>query len=285
VWQRRLISAVLAILACVWLPLPGSAQAADEYIIGPNDVLTITVFASPELTNRYVVQTDGTFTFPLLGSVKAGGRSLQALEMEIRDRLGKGYLKNPQVGIAVEQYRSQRVFVMGEVRQPGGFEFTGVMTVVEALARAGSTTERASLEASVVRATPGSRPNQAAAAPGATTPLPNAPNSQVITVDLERLAKGDLSQNVTLMAGDTVFVPRADTVFVSGQVQTPGEVIIRKGMTVRQVLALAGGVTDRGSTGRIQVIRRVDGKDVTTAIQLQDLAQPGDTIIVRERFF
>jgi polysaccharide export outer membrane protein len=107
----------------------------------------------------------------------------------------------------------------------------------------------------------------------------------VVTVDLERLAKGDLSQNITLMAGDTIFVPRADSVFVSGQVNSPGEVIIRKGMTLRQVLALAGGVTDRGSTGRIQVIRRIDGKDVTTAIELQDVVQPGDTIVVRERFF
>jgi polysaccharide export outer membrane protein len=271
------------ILACLRPPSAASAQVSDEYVVGPNDVLTITIFGSPELTNRYVVQADGTFTFPLLGSVKAGGRSLQALETEIRDRLGKGYLKNPQVGIAVEQYRSQRVYVMGEVRQPGGFEFTGVMTVVEALARAGSTTDRASVEASVVRPAPASRPDKAQAPGDAKTQT--APGSQVIPVDLERLAKGDISQNITLMAGDTIFVARAGTVFVSGQVQSPGEVIIRKGMTVRQVLALAGGVTDRGSTGRIQVIRRIDGKEVTTAIQLHDEAQPGDTIVVRERFF
>jgi polysaccharide export outer membrane protein len=68
-------------------------------------------------------------------------------------------------------------------------------------------------------------------------------------------------------------------------VTTAGEYTIRPGMTVRQVLALAGGVTERGSTGRIQVIRKVDGRERTTSVDLSDVVQPNDTIVVRERFF
>ena len=79
--------------------------------------------------------------------------------------------------------------------------------------------------------------------------------------------------------------PRVTTVFVSGQVRSPGEYPIREGLTVRQALALAGGVTDRGSTRRLQLIRVVDGKAVTYDVDLQQPVQAGDTIVARERFF
>jgi polysaccharide export outer membrane protein len=104
-------------------------------------------------------------------------------------------------------------------------------------------------------------------------------------VDLRDLLSGATAQNVSLRAGDTVFIPRAETVFVSGQVQSSGEYPIRKGMTVRQVLALSGGVTERGSTRRIQIIRKVNGKETTTGASLQDPVQGGDTVLVRDRLF
>jgi polysaccharide export outer membrane protein len=74
-------------------------------------------------------------------------------------------------------------------------------------------------------------------------------------------------------------------VFVSGQVSRPGEYVIRPGMTIRQVLSLAGGVTDRGSDRRIQIIRQVDGKEQNIGANLQDKVRNGDTVLVRERFF
>jgi polysaccharide export outer membrane protein len=155
------------------------------------------------------------------------------------------------------------------------------MSVIEALARAGSTTERAGMEAVIIRPANGGPPPDAAALERART----SPNSDVIRVDLQRLQTGTLSQNVTLQSGDTVFVPRAETVFVSGLVRSAGEYVVRKGMTVRQVLALAGGVTERGSTNRIQIIRQDKGKEITIGAGLQDAVRPGDTIVVRERLF
>ena len=107
----------------------------------------------------------------------------------------------------------------------------------------------------------------------------------MIRVNLETLQTGALTQNVTLQSGDTIFVARAETVFISGQVYRPGEYPIRAGMTVRQLLALAGGVTDRGSTRRIQIIRDTDGKETTINADQQDTVRGGDTILVRERFF
>jgi len=262
------------------------AQAAPkDYLVGPNDVLLITVFDQPQLTGKYVVQADGTITFPFLGRLKAGGMSMQAVEDDVRDRLkSEGFLRQPQVAVAVDQYRSQQVFVMGEVRQPGSLQFTGAMTVIEALARAGATTERAGSEAVIVR---GAAAAEVVADPTLIERVQAAGGSEVIRLDLEALQSGVLAQNVPLQSGDTIFVPRAKSVFVSGQVKSAGEYVIRKGMTVRQVLALAGGVTDRGSTGRIQILRRIekDNREMTLSVVLDDVVQPGDTVVVRERFF
>ena len=249
------------------------------YIVGPSDVLLVTVYNQPQLSGKFAVEADGTFALPLLGRVAAGGLSVRAIEDKVREGLARGFLTDPQVSVAVDQYRSQQVFVMGEVKQPGSLQFTGAMTLIEALARAGSTTERAGTVAVIVRSSSGA----GSAAPAQN---PNAPSNDTISVNLQNLQSGALSQNLALRAGDTIFVPRAETVFVSGQVRTPGEYVIRtSGMTVRQALALAGGVTERGSSRRVQIIRVVNGKEVATGVSLQTAVQAGDTIVVQERYF
>src|SRR5260370_6603293 len=87
-----------------------SAQSSADYVIGPQDVLTIQVFDQADLGGKYTVEADGTFTFPLIGRVKAGGMTLRNFETDLKRKLADGYFKNPQVSVAVEQYRSQRRF-------------------------------------------------------------------------------------------------------------------------------------------------------------------------------
>ena len=266
-------------LVLMALQAPAAAPAVDPrlYTVGPSDVLLVTVYNQPQLSGKFTVEADGSLAFPLLGRVAAGGFNVRAVEDKIRAGLADGILNDPQVSVSVEQYRSQQIFVVGEVRQPGSLQFTGSMTLIEALARVGSTTERAGMEAVIVRSSSG------AAIPAAQDP--NAPGANTIRVNLQSLQSGVLSQNVALRAGDTVFIPRVTTVFVSGQVRSPGEYPIREGLTVRQALALAGGVTDRGSTRRLQLIRVVNGKAVTYDADLQQPVQAGDTIVARERLF
>ena len=284
---------VFASRACRWLAVAvlvispataatAAAQAVTQYIVGPDDVLTINVFEQAGLTGNYTVQADGTITFPLLQTVKVGGLGMKDIETHLRERLADGFLKNPQVGVTVEHYRSQQIIIIGEVRSPQTLEFTGSMTLMTALARAGSTTERSASEAVVVRSSAGRAPVRDRAE---AERLEQAGDPGVIRVDLEGLQSGALSTNIVLRGGDTVFVPKAPTVFVSGHVTSSGEYPIRKGMTVRQLLALAGGVTERGSTGRMQVIRKVGNEEKTLDIKLQDPVQANDTIVVRERFF
>lgn len=273
-------AAVVALLVC-----GAGLQAADEpslYIVGPNDALVVTIYNQPQLSGKYVVEADNTFTFPLLGRVKAGGLSLRDIEQELRDRLARGYLRDPQVTVAVDQYRSQQIFVMGEVRTPGSLPLSGGMTLIEALARAGVLTDRAGPEAIIVRPRSGAAPTDpaAAAVTGESTD-----QAEVIRVNLQTMQTGSMPLNITLKPGDTVFVPRVQTIFVSGRVKSPGEFPMRPSMTVRQAVALAGGITERGSTRRIQIMRPENGAEVTIDAELSDLVRPGDTVVVRERLF
>src|SRR3954454_2709538 len=150
-----MIQRLVTILAMLAAPAVAQTQSAADYVIGSQDVLAIQVFDQADLGGKYTVETDGTFSFPLIGRVTAGGMTLRNLETELKKKLADGYFRNPQVTVGVEQYRSQRVFVMGEVRNPGPVPLTGGMTLIEALARAGSTLPSSSGEVAIVRAPAG----------------------------------------------------------------------------------------------------------------------------------
>src|SRR3712207_5059173 len=112
VTSRKAVWGSLALLAVLLFSAPrAAAQSGGDYVIGAQDVLTIQVFDQADLGGKYAVETAGPFSFPLIGRVKAGGLTLRAFEAELKARLADGYFKNPQVSVAVEQYRSQRVFV------------------------------------------------------------------------------------------------------------------------------------------------------------------------------
>jgi polysaccharide export outer membrane protein len=249
-------------------------QKTADYIVGPQDALTVTVFDEPQLSGRFRVDNDGNFSFPFIGAVKADGLTLRAIEADLRRRLGEGYLKNPQVTIEVDQFRSQNVFVMGEVRSPGKYALSGSVTLIEALAQAGSITSSAGNDVMIVH------PKQAKAAPT----LPDQePDAAVTRVNLRELEDGKLSENVAIRDGDTIFVPKAEKFFVIGQVRNPGSFALERGMTVLQAVSLAGGITDRGSNRRIQIVRIVDGKKREIDAKPTDFIQPGDTVVVRQR--
>src|SRR5262249_42225666 len=161
------------------------------------------------LSGKFTVEQDGTFTFPLIGRVKASGVTLRDFEQELKKQLANKYLVNPQVNVGVETYRSQRILVMGEVRSAGEDQLTGDLTLLAALARAGGTTPAASREALIVRA--GRHASSA----------PEGADAEIIRIDLADLQSGNMGLNVTLQDGDTVNVPKAQSVFVSGQVKTP----------------------------------------------------------------
>src|SRR4029434_1555909 len=188
---------VLATLLPLFLLHFAVHAQVHNYILGAQDVLAIALFDQQDLSGKYTVEADGTFTFPLIGRVKAGGMSLRDVEQALRTQLSDGFFKNPQVSVSVEQYRSQRIFVVGEVRTPGPYPLVGNMTLIEALARAGSTTEYAAGEALIVL----SRDERASGR----RVLPEQDSSaSVIHVDVKALQMGRLSENAELRDGDTI---------------------------------------------------------------------------------
>ena len=111
----------------------GVQKPSNDYIVGPQDVLKVTVFGVPELTRDVTVDTDGTFDFPLVGRIKASGLTVRAVETELKSRLSNGYLVNPTINVDVGAYRSQTVYILGEVREPGRKMLAGNASIMAPL--------------------------------------------------------------------------------------------------------------------------------------------------------
>jgi len=284
--ELKLLSLPVAVLIACAIGATASAGIQDriaapvtDYVVGPQDVLTITSYDQADLSGKFTLEADGTFTYPLIGRVKAGGLTLRALEEALRKRLiDDGYFKNPQITVSVETYKSQKIYVVGEVRAPGAYPLSGDMNLVEAIARAGSTLPSASGEAIIVHPV----------LPGASGPtLPNQDAAaKTERIDLRAMQNGVYTQTTILRDGDTIFVPRAESVYVFGQVKNPGAYALQqKDTSVLQALSLAGGITDRGATTRIRIVRMVGSEKKELKVKLSDPVLPGDTIIVAERIF
>jgi polysaccharide export outer membrane protein len=254
-----------------------SRSSSNDYIVGAQDLLKVTVFGVAELTRDVTVDTDGTFDFPLIGRVKAAGLTVRAIETELKARLSKGLLVNPTVTVDVGAYRSQTVYVLGEVRDPGRKMLAGNASIMSALAEAGFTTNAGSY---VIIS---HRPAGSDSPEGPVLPTDTgAPQIRVNRKDLEM----GRAMNVRLQDGDTIFVPKAETFFISGFVRSPGSFAIDGDLNVLQALALAGGPTDQAAQNRITIDRVIDGK--LTHVKITSLTDPvkaGDTIIVPRRFF
>lgn len=139
-----MLAATAAVSSCSsYRPAPKAFHEAtiQPYRVDSGDRLRVTVFDQRDLTNTYSVDQAGYLAFPLIGSVPARGRTIQELEGQIAAQLQKGYLRNPDVSIEVDRYRS--IFVMGEVGQPGQYSYVPGMTIQNAIALAGGYTPRA----------------------------------------------------------------------------------------------------------------------------------------------
>ena len=277
----------LLVLTSLQAAAPAPAQAPPQpaatfnatYQIGSSDVLAIKVFNEDQLTNKYTVDTDGSITFPLIGRFQVGGKTTRQIEDDLTKALQPEWLKRAQVSVEIAQYRSRSIYVMGEVRTPGRYNIEGPMTLLEVIANAGSTTAAASNTIIVQRYKEG-----LAAAVSAPVAPGDPRYSEVMRINLDELREGKLSANLLLQDSDMIIVPPAERVYVSGAVKTPGSFVIRPGMTVRQAITEARGLTERGSTRGIKIIRKdPKGREVEIDAKMQDLVRPNDTIRVRQR--
>lgn len=255
-----------------------AGAAGQDYRIGPGDVLKVTVYGHEDLSQTIVIQPDGSFVFPLLGTIQVVRATPSELAGHLAKMLGKGLIRDPQVSVVVQDFKSQVVFAVGEVTKPGSYPLAGDTTVVEILARAGPLSANAGSEVVVVR-------------PKGKVDRPLLPNdvggyeAEVLRVDMREVRAGHLEKNLKLRANDTVFVPEASRIFVSGEVRNPGAFPFAPGLTIRQAIALAGGFTADASTKNARVVRPSSGRSEPIKMSLDEPIQAGDTIVVKAKLF
>jgi polysaccharide biosynthesis/export protein len=268
--------------------------AADrDYRIGAGDILRIAVYGYDDLSQTVIVQPSGSFVFPLVGAVSAAELTPAELEQILAGRLAKGFIRDAKVTVAVQEYRSKVVFVVGEVARPGTYPLAGQTGVVEIVARAGPLSANAGTEIVVVRAAapldgsrlPSEKTRAAAPAAPAVSAAGSGSQGEVLRVDMREIQAGRLDKNILLQPNDTVIVPQATRVFVSGEVRNPGAFPFSQGLSIRQAVSLAGGFSPDASTGKARVVRQINGRSKTLKLKMDEPAQSGDTIIIQTRLF
>jgi len=248
--------------------LPSHAQ---DYLIGSQDVLKITVFEYPDLTTEARVSEDGKITFPLLGEIKAKNLTTRQMEKGIAEKLvAAKIIKVPQVSVFVQQQRGRKVTIIGEVVKPGQYDIAGPTTLLDTISLALGMTPSAGYQLTVFR--------KETAADGKEI-------TKKISVDVDQLLNvGDLSQNFELQNADVVYVPKG-IFYVYGEVNKPGSYRLEKGVTVKRALALAGGLTAKGTQRRIEITRREGDKEHVVRAKIDDLIQLDDVVRIKESFF
>ena len=132
--------ASLLISISIVFPNRASSQETSPYLIGATDVLNIYVWKEPDLTQDVTVLPDGNITFPLIGEIRAQGRTVTELKKDISDKL-KDYVTAPEVTVVVRQVNSRRIYTLGKLNTPGIYPLVPDMTVLQALSTAGGLAE------------------------------------------------------------------------------------------------------------------------------------------------
>ena len=240
--------------------------------LGPGDTLYLTVYGRPEMSVQVTIDAEGKIVVPLIGSISVANLSPSAAAREIGERLrAGGYLKDPQVVIEVVKVRSRQVSVLGQIDHPGRYPIEGRLTLLELLAMAGGPKELADDIAVVLRR-------------GST---PDGPQERIeVPVGNKQMPSRQI-EDLSLQAGDVVYLPQVRRFFVYGEVQKSGAYPMEEGLNVMRALAIAGGLNARASDRRIDINRAdpVTGEMRKVRAKLTDPILPGDVIHVDERFF
>jgi polysaccharide export outer membrane protein len=234
------------------------SQRRQEYRIGAEDLIEITVFEAPELSRSVRVSSGGEISLPLIGTVKASGLSPMELESVLKELLRRSYVRDPQVSVFLKEYRSDPVSIVGAVKVPGLYQIQTRRSLVEILAMAQGFSEGPQWlpGRTIIIARQPNRERTIETAPGS---APESP--EVIEIPIkELLQSGDPKWNVPVYPGDVIKVVPAGTFYVAGDVNQPGGFPLTDfdNVSAMQALAMAGG-TKRTANLKDAVIIRRDG--------------------------
>jgi polysaccharide export outer membrane protein len=268
VGPRRLL-ALLALTVALTPAVRAAGDAAVADRLGPGDTVVLSVFGQPDLSGPVTVGADGSLPLAFGNAVTVERLTTDEAARKIETALREqGILERPAVVVTVSRSRSQRVSVLGEVGAPGRYVLEPGATVLDLLADAGGLRDTAAAQAWVLRPR----------ADGSTERLP-------VAIDAGRDGQGPAALPA-LRPGDAVVVPPAEQFYVYGQVNNPDSYPLRRDTTVIQAIAMAGGLTARGTDRSVEIRRlRPDGSYERRKGRAADRIAPGDVIRVRERLF
>lgn len=282
--RMRRIAIGLWVLAGVGLsgvvPAAGQQGPGTAYRIGPRDVVAIQVFEEPELNGELRVNEDGTIRLPLVGNVEAEGLTEDELAAHLKAVLEESLLQRASVSVEVVEFLSRPVSVLGAVGKPGTLGYAGRLTLIEALRQAGGLSDRHGQSIQILRRAPNGLTDQ-------------------VTIPAEGLmGRADPDLNIPIFANDLITVPAVEeiTVYLLGEVSSPGSITFRRTerITLLTALARAGGLSERASN-KIRIQRRegsgpardliVRYKRIVAGEDPDPELRHGDVIIVKESFF
>ncbi len=291
---RRRVVLFLAVLGLSAVSNLLAKPAAEEsYHIGSEDVLEVTVWQSPDLTKSVVVNSKGMINYAFLGDIPVAGRTPQEVEMLLKEKLAQGYVKNPQLSVTVKEYNSKKILVFGEAVKPGLYKLKGELPLLEVLFMVGGVSPN-SKRMTIIRPVLASESSSSPVGTLSSKDFDKSEGANVIDVNLiSLLSKGDLSQNVMVKPGDTIYISSGtgERFYVLGQVKNPGPYEWVQDITVLEAIKMASGATDKAALNRI-MIRKQGRKEDVIKLNVVDIMRgkkkddviikPGDVIVVPE---
>lgn len=255
--------------------LAAGAASGASYILGPRDILSISVYEQEDLTQRIRIAEEGTVNLPLIGVVQVAGLTVEELGKVLVGRY-REFIRDPQVQVFVVEYHSKEISVLGEVRRPGLYKLSGNTTLLEVISSVGGLAENHA-DTLVVLREKGEK----------------AGMSETIIIDIGKLLSVEGQDlNIQVQDGDVINVPKRvsskDNYFLMGQVRSPGPYTMPKDgstLTVYKAISIAGGFTEKASKRRIKIRREVGEQTMEFKADLDTLVRTQDIIIVPESFF
>jgi polysaccharide export outer membrane protein len=266
---------LLGTVLCLLVLLAPQNVRGEEYLIGTDDVLSITFWQQPDLNSQTKVKRDGTINLPIIGDVKADGLSQKELSSSILEKMSLYNANISQVTVAIDEYNHKKIYVQGEVRSPGGFGFETIPDIWGAIREAGGPTEFADLSSvSIIR---------------------GDQESEVLTVDLKaRLKAGNLQGLPELKPKDTIWIPRSSfstssggqTMPVSlkggklysiwGEVHSPGAYPFETQIDLVEAISFAGGPTSSADLKKVKILRKGNPEGLLRRVDLKHSVERGN---------
>lgn len=225
---------------------------SSALVLGPGDEVDVTVYGAPDLSGHTRVSADGNISMPLIGYVRVGGLSSSEAEAAIEAQLRQNSIVNdPHVSVYAKEYSSSGISVAGEVAKPGFYSALGPHRLFDVLQAAGGTTDKAANKVMIT----------------------HRDQKDATTLSISKDPAEMAASNVELQPGDTVVVPKAGLVYVLGEITRPGGYVLNStgGITVLQVVAVAGGPTRLASAGKTRLLRRTENGFQEQRIDLKKL--------------